>query len=424
VTKIKKKVKYKKFRDSLQVHFYKKAQIHKVRMKYARKLMVVPFKVDVKKIQDTDTQVKKYLDELSKARSFQPHGAINDQVEIVKQPAPITQTTVYNALEGLVQELKSKNTSDETINEIKDTIKSLKEESVKTEPNESGNINAELQETVTALRETTEALHELITYFHKGGENVNYNKRDEKQKVDVQKTSLNDDDDEKQKVDVLDRESDEKSTNEREEKQKVKIKEAVRKRTIERDVDVQKDNKKSSHDNKKKKVDVQKNDITSADSDEDEFKDFDKPVIIKDYDKPITIKGYDRPDTIDPTTISTYKNNSSIKYKTFRTPDEAFTRAREEELLEASKALANINAVYRERFHKPLVAERPRIGLRQAIDDHLLSSNALGVARSLTGLSYSKQDAAAQDVVTSLSLVNKIRANGNKKPDGYKYDNE
>ena len=95
--------------------------------------MVVPYKVDVKKVEETDTQVKKYLDDLSKARSYQTPGALNDEIEYVKKPAPITQTTVYNSLEGLVTQLKNKNATEASINEIKDEIKSLKQESVKVE---------------------------------------------------------------------------------------------------------------------------------------------------------------------------------------------------------------------------------------------------------------------------------------------------
>ena len=98
-------------------------------MRHARKLMVVPYKVNVRKIADTDTQVKKYLDELSKSRSFQPPGEINDQVEYVKKPPQITQTTVYNSLQSLVKELQDNKASAETINEIKDSIKNIKTES-------------------------------------------------------------------------------------------------------------------------------------------------------------------------------------------------------------------------------------------------------------------------------------------------------
>ncbi len=124
--------------------------------------MVVPYKVDTKS-DDTDTQVKKYLNELSKARSFQTPGLLNDQIENVKQPAPITQATVYNSLEGLIKELKSKNASDPAIKELTDTIKTLKEEvAVKPELNVVGDINAELKETVSALRETSAALNEMI----------------------------------------------------------------------------------------------------------------------------------------------------------------------------------------------------------------------------------------------------------------------
>ena len=144
--------------------------------------MVVPYK----KVEETDTQVKNYINELSKARSFQAPGELNDEIQYVKQPTPITQTTVYKSLEGLVQEMKSKNASDTTINELNNTIKSLKEEAaVKPESNTYGDINQELKVTVAALRETSESLNEMISYFRK--EAAYMNPKNEKMEVDEEK---------------------------------------------------------------------------------------------------------------------------------------------------------------------------------------------------------------------------------------------
>jgi hypothetical protein len=142
-------------------------------MKHARKLMVVPYKIDVKQSQDTDTQTKKYLDELSRARSFRAPGALNDQIQYVKQPEPISQTTVYNSLQGLVSQLKNNNASVETINginDIKEELKSIKTENVKPEPSDVGGINGDLQATVQALRETSQVLAEVVSYFKRESE--------------------------------------------------------------------------------------------------------------------------------------------------------------------------------------------------------------------------------------------------------------
>jgi hypothetical protein len=139
-------------------------------MRHARKLMVVPYKVNVRKIADTDTQVKKYLDELSKSRSFRPPGEINYQVEYVKKPPQITQTTVYNSLQSLVKELQDNKASAETINETKDSIKNIKTESaVNTEPYYfTKELNDNLITTIDALHESTNAISDFVESIRNG----------------------------------------------------------------------------------------------------------------------------------------------------------------------------------------------------------------------------------------------------------------
>jgi hypothetical protein len=295
--------------------------------------MVVPYKVDVSKVENTDTQVKKYMNELSKARSFQPPGALNDQIQYVKQPTPITQATVYNSLEGLVQEMKSKNASDTTINEIKDTLKSLKEESVKAEPDNYGDIHSELKVTVSALRETSESINMMISMMRKEAENAYINSKNDK-KEDIQE--------------------------------------------------------------------AENLDTKSEMDDKEKFEDFDN----------YTAKSSVANESQQKRVANESQQKSVANESQQKTEDQRYTR--EEKVYKASENLAKKNNSYNETYHDPLSLKRAtKIGLGRAIDDTLLPSNALFVATNLAKLE-NYGDNEASKLVASLSLLSKVRANGNK----------
>jgi hypothetical protein len=308
--------------------------------------MVVPYK----KVEETDTQVKNYINELSKARSFQAPGELNDEIQYVKQPTPITQTTVYKSLEGLVQEMKSKNASDTTINELNNTIKSLKEEAaVKPESNTYGDINQELKVTVAALRETSESLNEMISYFRK--EAAYMNPKNEKMEVDEEKMKNKNND------------------------AKIKEKEQVQK----------------EGDSNQQITDIN-----------DEFYDFEKPVIAKQTES-------------QQTQAQKAKQTETESKLTQAQIDKAYTRSAEDKVFQASENLAKKNPVYAEQFHEPLSKERgKKKGLGRALDDTLMPSRAMYVASNLTNLEYSDHN-EAKELVASLAMLQKIRANGNKE---------